>query len=228
MNQPEFQVGFIVFPNLTQLDLAGPYEVFQRMPGARVHLISKTSDPVRSEHGLPIVPTTTFQQAPDLDMLVVPGGFGVNEAMLDDETRNYVGRAGQQCQFLGSVCTGSLLLGAAGLLKGRRATCHWMSLKYLANFGATPVSERCVWDGNLITGGGVTAGIDFALAVVAKLAGQQTAEEIQLAIEYAPEPPFNCGTPETAPPALVDSLVSKWSPSQKKRQEIVRRFSTLQ
>jgi cyclohexyl-isocyanide hydratase len=220
IEQP-FHAGLLVFPMLTQLDLTGPYEVFNRMPGAQVHLIAKTLDPVLSEHGLPITPTVSFSRCPALDLLVVPGGFGVNDLLIDPETLTFVRHAAEHARYVGSVCTGSLVLGAAGLLRGKRATCHWMSIGFLEAFGAIPVRERVVVDGSLVTGGGVTAGIDFALTVVGEVAGHEVAQEIQLAIEYNPMPPYDAGSPETAGPRLVEALQSKWARRQEERRQLV-------
>jgi cyclohexyl-isocyanide hydratase len=226
-NEQPFHAGLLVFPKLTQLDLTGPYEVLNRMPGAQVHLIGKTLDAVPSEHGLPIAPTVSFSDCPALDLLVIPGGFGVNEVLVDQTTLAFVRKAAENVRYLGSVCTGSLVLGAAGLLVGKRATCHWMSVEFLKAFGAIPVRERVVIDGSLVTGGGVTAGIDFALTMVAEIAGREVAEEIQLAIEYDPMPPFDAGSPGTADPVLVKRLQSKWAGSQEERRKRVNEAAAL-
>ena len=226
-NEQPFHAGLLVFPMLTQLDLTGPYEVLNRMPGAQVHLIGKTLDPVPSEHGLPIAPTVSFSGSPSLDLLVIPGGFGVNDLLIDQTTLTFVKNAAEHARYVGSVCTGSLVLGAAGLLVGKRATCHWMSIEFLEAFGAIPVGERVVIDGSLVTGGGVTAGIDFALTVVGEIAGRKVAEEIQLAIEYRPMPPFDAGSPDTADPVLVKTLRSKWARNQEERRERVNEAAAL-
>ena len=176
------------------------------------------SEPVESEHGLVLSPITSFADCPPLDLICIPGGFGVNALLGDAEVLDFVRQRAAQARYITSVCTGSLVLGAAGLLKGRRASSHWMSREYLSDFGAIPVDERVVVDGNLITGGGVTAGIDFALTVVAEIAGADAAKAIQLAIEYNPSPPFDCGSPHKAPRALVESLREQWSASQKERK----------
>ena len=222
-----FHAGLLVFPMMTQLDMTGPYEVLNRMPGAEVQLIGKTAAPVLSEHGLPITPTATFETCPTLDLIVIPGGFGVNELIEDEPTLTFIRRAAETSRYVGSVCTGSLVLGAAGLLAGRRATSHWMSVEFLEAFGAIPVRERVVIDGNLVTGGGVTAGIDFALTIVRETAGQKVAEEIQLAMEYSPEPPFDAGSPETADPDLVTKLRAKWARSQNERRVRVDKAAAL-
>lgn len=186
-----FNVGFLLFPEITQLDLIGPYEVFIRFPDARVHLVAKTLDPVQSSAGMRILPDTTMADCPNLDLVCVPGGAGMNPLMDDAETLAFLRLQGMEARYITSVCSGALVLGAAGLLQGKRSAAHWMSLEMLSLFGAIPVAERVVKDGNLFTGGGVTAGIDCALAVAAEAFGEEVARAIQLAIEYAPEPPYS-------------------------------------
>ncbi len=217
-----FRVGFLLFPRLTQLDMTGPWEVLIKLPGAEPHLIWKTREPVMSEGGLAIVPTTTFAECPPLDLICVPGGSGVNALLTDRETLDFVRRMAAGARYVTSVCTGALVLGAAGLLKGKRATTHWMSHDMLRAFGAEPVAARVVTDGNLITGGGVTAGIDFGLTVAAEVAGARVAEAIQLGIEYAPEPPFDAGSPATADPALVKLVRERAGPRQSEREAQVK------
>ena len=203
----QLSVGMVLFPGLTQLDLTGAYEVLARMPDTRVHLVASSLDPVRTEWGLTILPDATFGDAPPLDVLCVPGGWGVN-AYLDDEDLLYFLRArGERACYVTSVCSGALLLGAAGLLRGYRATTHWLSLDLLTLLGAEPVRQRVVRDRNRITGAGVTAGIDFGLALAAELFGPAAAQRIQLAIEYTPAPPFDSGSPDTAPDDIRRALV---------------------
>ncbi|WP_423856184.1 GNAT family N-acetyltransferase [Acidithiobacillus ferrianus] len=197
-------VGFLVFPGIQLLDLAGPYEIFSALSDGDIHLFWKTREPVACSAGMHFYPTTTLGEGPLVDVLCIPGGVGINPLLCDEEVRGWVRRQGSAAQFVTSVCTGALLLGAAGLLAGRRATTHWRYHDLLAEFGAIPVKERVVRDGNLITGGGVTAGIDFGLVLVTALRGQAAAEEIQLALEYAPEPPFQAGRPEDAPKDIVE------------------------
>lgn len=223
MTTQRFSVGLLLFPRLTQLDLTGPFEIFKRAPGAELHLIWKTLDPITSDSGLGMLPTSTFAECPALDVICVPGGPGVAELMEDEETLDFLRRQAASAKYVTSVCTGSMVLGAAGLLRGKRATSHWMSLPMLAALGATPMAERVVTDGNTITGGGVTAGIDFALAILAREFGQRAAEEAQLAIEYDPQPPFNAGSPQTADPALVEEVMAASAQRQKARQAIVAR-----
>ena len=200
-----FTAGLLVFPDLTQLDLTGPYEVLSRAPGTRVVLVGTRPGPIRSEFGLTLGTDCTLDEAPPLDLLLVPGGVGVNALLSDDPVLDFLARRGASAAWVTSVCTGSLVLGAAGLLRGYRATTHWLSLDLLAELGATPVDARVVRDRNRITGGGVTAGLDFALALVAELHGREAAERIQLMIEYDPAPPLQAGSPRTASGALVAS-----------------------
>ncbi|HSP32969.1 MAG TPA: DJ-1/PfpI family protein [Thermoanaerobaculia bacterium] len=180
------RIAAVVFPRLTQLDLTGPYEVFSRVADAELDLVAQSLEPVRSEFGLPIVPTTTFDRAVQCDVLFVPGGPGVNDAMLDDRLVAFVRTQAAGARYVTSVCTGALILGAAGLLRDYRAATHWTAMEFLPRFGAIPVDERVVVDRNRVTSGGVTAGIDFALRVVAKLRGSEAARLIELAIEYRP------------------------------------------
>jgi cyclohexyl-isocyanide hydratase len=214
-------VACVLFPKLTQLDLTGPYEVFHRVPGARVHLVASTLEPVASEAGLAIVPTATFATAPPCDVVFVPGGPGVNDAMLDHELLDFLRRQGESARWIASACTGALVLGAAGFLQGRRATTHWASMEFLAPLGATPVAERFVMDGKLATGGGVTAGIDIALALVGAMSGREVAEAIQLVIEYDPDPPFETGRPERAPEPVLRAVLDRLAPIKQRRREVV-------
>jgi cyclohexyl-isocyanide hydratase len=204
-----FTSGFLLFPGLTQLDLTGPYEVLTRIPNSRGWLIAADASPVVSDCGLAIVPTTTFADAPKLDLICIPGGPGTLDAAADPAVIEFVRCAAAQAEWVTSVCTGSLILGAAGLLRGRRATSHWAFRHLLAEFGAEPVAERVVEDGNLITGGGVTAGIDFGLTVLSRVAGQEVAELVQLSLEYDPQPPFDAGSPSRAPEAVVQAYREK-------------------
>ena len=208
MNRP-LQIGLLLFPDVTQLDLTGPWEVFARTPGVECHLIWKDLQPVRSDRGLSILPTTTFADCPPLDVICVPGGPGQIALMSDDVTLNFLRQQAEQAKWVTSVCTGSLVLGAAGLLKGYRATSHWSSIDQLALLGAEPVSERVVRDRNRISGAGVTSGIDFALTLVAEIAGDAVAKSVQLQMEYDPEPPFTSGSPHTASPQEVEQARAK-------------------
>ena len=199
-------VGMVLFPGVTQLDLTGAYEVLARMPDTRVHLVASTREPVRSEWGLTIVPDVTFADAPMLDVLCVPGGWGVNERLDDDELLDFLRARAERARYITSVCSGALLLGAAGLLRGYQATTHWLSLDLLPLLGAESVQRRVVRDRNRVTGAGVTAGIDFALVLAAEIFGADVAQRIQLAIEYAPAPPFDSGAPNTAPDDIRHAL----------------------
>jgi cyclohexyl-isocyanide hydratase len=223
MGETVLRSGMLVFPNLTQLDLTGPYEVLARLPGAETRLLWKNLDPVRSEHGLTILPDTTFGERPPLDLVLVPGGAGINPLLDDPEVLAFLRRAAAEARYVVGICTGSLVLGAAGLLRGKRAGTHWMSRDLLRAFGAEPVAERVVVDGNLFTGGGVTAGIDVALAVAAEIAGRAAAEAIQLAIEYDPMPPFASGSPEQADPAVLAEALDRAQARQRDRAERVAR-----
>lgn len=205
---PSLHIGFLLFPGVTQLDLTGPAQVLSRVPGAVVHLAWQDLAPVPTDVGFAIVPTTTFDGCPPLDVLCVPGGFGIRDQLNDDATLAFLAAQGRQARYVTSVCNGSLLLGAAGLLSGYRSTCHWMWRKYLPLFGALPAEARVVRDRNRISGGGVTAGIDFALTLAAELADDETARLLQLAFEYDPLPPFDAGTPAKAGPALVERLTA--------------------
>ncbi|WP_370151598.1 DJ-1/PfpI family protein [Ferrovibrio sp.] len=211
------QIGLLLFPDLTQLDLTGPFEVFARVPGAQVHLVWKNLDPVRCDRGLRMLPSTGFADCPQCDVICVPGGPGQIALMEDDETLDFLRRQAAGAQWVTSVCTGALVLGAAGLLKGYRATTHWASHDQLALLGAIPVHERWVIDRNRVTGGGVTAGIDFALALVATMAGEDTARAIQLGIEYDPAPPFAAGSPTGAGQQVLDLLRPAMAPMLEKR-----------
>lgn len=199
-------IGLLLFPDVTQLDLTGPYEVFHRIPDARVHVAWKDLQPVRAQGGLQLVPTTTLAECPPLDLVCVPGGFGQVALMEDAAVLEFLRTHGARARYVTSVCTGALLLGAAGLLEGYRATTHWAFTELLSGFGAIYTPGRVVVDRDRITGGGVTAGIDFALRVAAEIAGEAVAKGIQLGLEYNPEPPFRAGHPDVADPALVEAV----------------------
>lgn len=200
------QIGFVLFPNLTQLDFTGPLQVLHRLPGAETDILARTLAPVPSDCGLSLVPTATFADAPDLDLICVPGGHGVREALRDAETMDFIAEAGRAARYVTSVCTGALLLGAAGLLDGKKATTHWGYTHLLQHVGAIYTPGRVVRDGNVFTGGGVTAGIDFALTLVRELADERTARALQLALEYNPDPPFEGGHPDVADAATTAYL----------------------
>lgn len=198
------QLGMLLFPNLTQLDLTGPYEVFHRIPDTRVHLVWKNLSPVLSQGGMSILPTTTIADCPALDLVFVPGGFGQLALQDDDEVLEFLRRQGATARWVTSVCTGSLLLGAAGLLDGYAATSHWAYVEFLEQFGARYEKKRVVVDRNRITAGGVTSGIDFGLRVAAEIGGESLAQALQLGLEYNPAPPFDSGHPDVAHPEIVE------------------------
>lgn len=200
------QIGLLAFPAMTQLDFTGPYEVFARLPDAAIHVVAKTPEPVRSERGLVFLPTVTFEGCPPLDVLVVPGGPGQQQLMDDEAVLGFVREQAKYAKYVTSVCTGALVLGAAGLLRGYRATTHWLSLPLLKLFDAIPVEERVVVDRTRVTGAGVTAGIDFGLRIAKLLRGDSVAREIQLQMEYRPDPPFESGSPATAPREIVETI----------------------
>ncbi|HEX8641071.1 MAG TPA: DJ-1/PfpI family protein [Allosphingosinicella sp.] len=196
-------IAFLLYPDVTQLDFTGPAQFLSRLGNATVHYVARTAEPVMTDAGFAIVPTATFADVTMADILCVPGGISCVDVMEDDETLAWVRTVGAKSQWVTSVCTGSLILGAAGLLDGYRAGCHWAWRHHLPLFGAEPVAERVVFDRNRVTGGGVTAGIDFALALTAAVRGEAHARVVQLALEYDPAPPFDSGTPERAGEALV-------------------------
>jgi cyclohexyl-isocyanide hydratase len=218
-------IGFLLFPRLTQLDLTGPYEVFSRLPGARARLVWKTLEPVRADTGIGLLPDTTMAECPALDLVCVPGGPGVGALMEDAEVLDFLRRQAAGARYVTSVCTGALVLGAAGLLRGKRATTHWASRDLLPALGATAAEGRVVRDGNLFTGGGVTAGIDFALTVAAEIAGPEAAQALQLHIEYAPAPPFDAGTPQTAPAAVLEEAKRRASRMRAEREALIGRVA---
>jgi cyclohexyl-isocyanide hydratase len=200
---PPISVAFLLFPNVTQLDLTGPAQVLSRLGNVTLDLVWKDRDPVRTDAGFAILPTATFAEVPRADIVCVPGGMGVTEVIADDAAMAWVRSVGAEARWVTSVCTGSLILGAAGLLKGYRAATHWSWREYLAMFGAEMVPERVVVDRNRVTGGGVTAGIDFALTLMAEVRSADFAKAVQLSLEYDPAPPFDAGSPEKAGPELV-------------------------
>ena len=205
---PPFNVGFVIFPDLTQLDFTGPQQVLTRLPESAMHIVAKSAAAVPSDSGLALVPTHTFATCPRLDLICVPGGIaGVVRAMGDRETIDFVRRQASAAKYVTSVCTGAFILGVAGLLKGRRATTHWAFTELLPLVGATYEKGRVVKDGSVITAGGVTSGIDFGLRAVAEIAGESVAQAIQLGLEYDPDPPFASGHPDRAS-ATVKTMVS--------------------
>jgi putative intracellular protease/amidase len=223
MAQP-FRIVFILYPRLTQLDFTGPYEVLARLPGGETIIASKEGGELPTELGLTFTNLRKLADIDRADMIMIPGGPGQTDAMLDPDFMAEVKRLGDGANYVTSVCTGSLILGAAGLLKGKRAGSHWAYRELLTNFGAIPDDARVVRDGTTITGGGVTAGIDIALTIAAEIAGDDVAKMIQLAIEYAPAPPFNCGRPETAEEKTVAAVKQLFSGFAQQRREAIEKM----
>ncbi|HVG25915.1 MAG TPA: DJ-1/PfpI family protein [Thermoanaerobaculia bacterium] len=207
-------IACVLFPDFTQLDLTGPYEIFHRLPGADVQLVAATAEPVASEGGLAIVPMMTFTELSGCNVLFVPGGPGVNAAMLDEELIAFLQRHGTHAQWVTSACTGALLLGAAGLLAGYEAATHWASMEFLQPFGAWPKEERVVVSGNRVTGGGVSAGIDIALRIAEELHGRRVAEEIRLGIEYGE-------SPAAAPAEVRNAVLRRLEKTKEQRRRAV-------
>ena len=215
------QIGFLLFPGIQQLDLTGPYDVLGSLPDVKLHLVWKDLATVTSSTGLVFTPTITYADCPNLDVICVPGGAGVGPLIEDPQTLGFLKDQAHTARYVTSVCTGALVLGAAGLLRGRKATTHWAYHDLLAALGATAVKARVVRDGNLLTGGGITAGIDFALSLVAELYGEAAAQLVQLQIEYAPAPPFDSGSPQTAPAHVLAQALKRTAQSRKDRAEVV-------
>lgn len=212
---PSFNVGFVIFPDLTQLDFTGPQQVLARLPSSTMHIVAKTRDPVPSDSGLGLMPTHTFENCPRLDLICVPGGnAGVVQTMGDRETIEFIREQSSTAKYVTSVCTGAFILGVAGILKGRRATTHWAFTELLPLVGATHEKARVVKDGNVITAGGVTSGIDFGLHVVAEIAGEAVAQAIQLGLEYDPAPPFSCCHPDRASAAIKTMVSPRYESAQ--------------
>lgn len=223
------RIGFVLFPNVTQLDFTGPLQVLSRAPGAEVHLLWKRIEPLASDTVLTFLPTTSFADCPQLDVICVPGGAGADDAMLDEEVLAFLHKQSEGARYVTSVCTGALVLGAAGLLKGYRAATHWSARPFLPQFGAILDTSRVCVDRNRVTGGGVTAGIDFALTLVSIMVDRRTAEMIQLGIEYNPSPPFDAGSPETAPADVVAALIERaggWKQREAKAKRAAERLGS--
>ena len=225
---PLFNVGFVIFPDLTQLDFTGPQQVLARLPQSAMHIVAKSAAPVPSESGLSLVPTHTFATCPPLDLLCVPGGTnGVVKAMSDRDTIEFVRGQAAAAKYVTSVCTGAFVLGVAGLLRGRRATTHWAFTELLPLVGATHQKARIVKDGNVITAGGVTSGIDFGLAVAAEIAGETVAQAVQLGIEYDPDPPFRSGHPDRASEAVKAAVFPRYEKARAAFRDGIARASAV-
>jgi cyclohexyl-isocyanide hydratase len=215
------QVNIVIVPDMVQLDITGPYEVLSRVPGWTLDLVAASLEPVRTDRGLTILPTKTRESAAPSDILVIPGGTGIDHAMLDEAWLAYARLESERAKYVFGICTGSLLLAAAGLLHGRRAGGHWQARDFLTKFGAIPSDERMTVDGKFYTSGGVTSGIDAAFRVVADVAGEDAARQIQLLIEYDPAPPFEGGTPFTSPPHIVAAATEMGRARREKREAMV-------
>jgi cyclohexyl-isocyanide hydratase len=222
-HETHLHIGSLLFEGIDQIDLTGPFEVLSRLPNATYRIYGKAAAPVRDLKGLRLIPDASLADAPPLDVLHVPGGFGQEALMEDAEVLDWIRQQASGACHIFSVCTGALLCGAAGLLKGRRATTHWASLHLLPFFGAVPVNERVVVDGAWIFAAGVTAGIDGALRLAAELRGDEAAQAIQLNMVYAPEPPFHSGTPETAPAAILRQERQSLRAITARREQTARR-----
>ena len=219
------RIGSLLFEGLDQIDLTGPFEVLSQIPDSTYQVYAKTTEPVRDIHGLRLTADAVLADAPKLDVLHVPGGFGQEALMEDEEVLDWIRTQADGAAAVFSVCTGALLCGAAGLLRGRRATTHWSAFHLLPYFGAIPVDERVVVDGSWVFAGGVTAGIDGALRLAAELRGVEVAQGIQLAMQYAPEPPFDSGTPRTAPAAVLDRARRNVEDITARRERTARRVA---
>jgi cyclohexyl-isocyanide hydratase len=220
------RIGMLVFPDMTQLDMTGPLQVFSAVPDVEIHLVWKTLNPVQTDSVMQVTPTTTIERSPQLDVICVPGGYGTDALLDDRDVLDFLKRQAVAARYITSVCTGSLVLGAAGLLDGYKATTHWTSVDLLGNLGAIPIGDRVVVDRNRVTGGGVTAGIDFALTLIAEIFDRPTAEAVQLSLEYDPHPPFAAGSPDTAPAEVVASYQQRSAPAKRHRAEAVAKAAS--
>jgi cyclohexyl-isocyanide hydratase len=220
------QIGIVVFPKVTQLDFTGPLQVFSSLPNAKVHLIWKRIEPVASDTALTVMPTVAFADCPQLDVICVPGGAGTDDMVVDEEMLGFLRAQAKTAKYVTSVCTGSLVLGAAGLLQGYKATTHWAAMEFLEAYGALPTKTRVCVDRNRVSGGGVTAGIDFALTLASHLVDRESAEMIQLRLEYNPAPPFTSGSPDTAPPDMV-ARMRQINPSERRKANNARAAAAL-
>jgi len=218
-------VAFLLFPNVTQLDLTGPAQMLSRLGNCQLDLIWKDKNPVLTDAGFPLLPTATFDEIAQADILCVPGGLGTLDIMEDKAVLDWLNKIATNAQWITSVCTGSLVLGAAGLLRGYKSACHWASIDQLTHFGAIPVRERIVFDRNRASGGGVTSGIDFSLSLIAKIRGEAHAKFVQLSTEYDPQPPFDSGSPDKADADLLARYHKYIDQNAPNRAETVRQIA---
>ena len=217
IDNDHLNIGVLVFEGMTSLDALGPFEVLARTPNSTCHLVGKDRKPLRGDTGLIVTPTTSFEDAPQFDVLVVPGGPGQNDLMGDQELLAFLRHQAKEARWITSVCTGSLLLAAAGLLTGYKATCHWLSLEFLRMFPVEVAPDRVVVDRNRVTGGGVTSGLDFAFVLIGLLRGEAAAKKIQLLLEYDPAPPFPSGHPRVADEGTVEAVKALAQPMLARR-----------
>lgn len=220
-------IGALIFPRMDQMDFTGPFEVLSRIADSSIHVIAKTKSPVRDIQGLILTPEMSIAETPELDVLLVPGGYGQQQLMNDEEVLSLIRNHFTAGRLVFSVCTGALLCGAAGVLRGRQATTHWAAWNLLPYYGAIPVRSRVVVDGNLVTAGGVTAGLDAALVVASMLRGDAIAQEIQLSIQYAPNPVFHSGMPDTAPAEVLQAFNESYSEIAVSRETEARQFAAI-
>ena len=220
-------IGGLIYPNMDQCDFTGPFEALARVPNSRFLTIWKDKNPVRDFAGMSLLADTTIAEAPQLDVLLVPGGYGQEALMHDETVLSFIQRQAAGARFVFSVCTGALLCGAAGLLQGKRATTHWTAMEVLPYFGATPTDERVVVDGKLITAGGVTSGIDGSLVIVSLLRGESVAHELQLYMAYDPQPPFQAGSPASAPASILKAVTQRAKAITEQRLETARAYQKV-
>jgi cyclohexyl-isocyanide hydratase len=223
----DLTIGCLIFSRMDQIDFTGPFEVLSRIPDSTIHVMAKTQSPVRDIQGLILTPEMSIADAPAFDVLLVPGGYGQQELMNDEEVLSVIRNHFTSGRLVFSVCTGALLCGAAGILRGRQATTHWAAWNLLPYYGANPVRSRVVVDGNLVSAAGVTAGIDGALVVASLLRGDAIAQEIQLSIQYAPNPVFHSGMPETAPAEVLQAFNESYSGIKRSREAEAERFAGI-
>lgn len=217
-------IGGLIFPNMDQCDFTGPFEALARVPNSTFMTIWKDKEPVKDLAGMRLLADTTLAEAPQLDVLLVPGGYGQEALMNDEEVLDFIRKQAAGARYVFSVCTGALICGAAGLLEGKRVTTHWTAMEALPFFGAIPSDERVVIDGKYVSAGGVTSGIDGSLVIVSLLRGETIAQELQLYMAYDPKPPFNSGSPSTAPASILQTVTQRAGPITEKRMATARAY----